>query len=243
MTVRRWAKGLGPEFGGTIGAESETVMGLGAFVVAFAVDPCPARPSQRPKAVVGTAPDGASLGRTGLRGAVIWLGGGIIASSLSWGMNQVAPLFAILAVILLLATLSLLLPAQMARARLCEAKRAELARVRAKIARAKEAALSGGGEAREQTALLPGLLAYEARIESVREFVVVVGRHRAGLEFGSIDERPVHIVVLIAGPREAKMPYLELLAQLSKRLKLEEVRKQIADGTSPEEVVTLLVEG
>jgi hypothetical protein len=112
----------------------------------------------------------ASLGRTGLRGAVVWLGGGIIASSLSWGMNRVAPLVVILAMILLLATLSLLLPAHMARARLCETKRAELSRVRAKIGRAKEAALAGSSEAREQATLLPGLLAYEARIESVREW-------------------------------------------------------------------------
>ena len=87
-----------------------------------------------------------------------------------------------------------------------------------------------------------GIAVPHARIESVSEFVVVVGRHATGLEFGSIDEHPVHIVVLIAGPREAKMPYLELLAQLSKRLKLESVRKQISSDATPEEVVTLLVD-
>jgi len=86
-----------------------------------------------------------------------------------------------------------------------------------------------------------GIAVPHARIDTVREFVVVVGRHAQGLEFGSIDERPVHIIVLIAGPREAKMPYLELLAQLSKRLKLEEVRKQIAGSATPEGVVDLLV--
>ncbi|MDJ0523059.1 MAG: PTS sugar transporter subunit IIA [Planctomycetota bacterium] len=98
-------------------------------------------------------------------------------------------------------------------------------------------------EAKLSTGIGLGIAVPHARIESVSEFVVVVGRHPGGLEFGSIDERPVHIVVLIAGPREAKMPYLELLAQLSKRLKLEDVREKITHGASAEEVVALLVDG
>jgi PTS system nitrogen regulatory IIA component len=96
-------------------------------------------------------------------------------------------------------------------------------------------------EAKLSTGIGLGIAVPHARIDSVREFVVVVGRHPVGIEFGSIDERPVHIVVLIAGPREAKMPYLELLAQLSKRLKLEDVRQKITHGATPEQVVDLLV--
>ena len=87
-----------------------------------------------------------------------------------------------------------------------------------------------------------GIAIPHARIESVSEFVVAVGRQPDGIEFGSIDGKPVHIVVLIAGPQDAQQPYLELLAQLSKRLKLEEVRtKVIGDATTPEEVVELLI--
>ena len=96
-------------------------------------------------------------------------------------------------------------------------------------------------EAKLSTGIGLGIAVPHARIEGVDAFVVVVGRHAAGLEFGSIDGRPVHIVVLIAGPREAKTPYLELLAQLSKRLKLEEVRDEITGGATPAHVVELLV--
>jgi len=96
-------------------------------------------------------------------------------------------------------------------------------------------------ESKLSTGIGLGIAVPHARIDSVEKFVVVVGRHAAGLEFGSIDGRPVHIIVLIAGPREAKTPYLELLAQLSKRLKLEDVRRQITSGASPAEVVALLV--
>jgi len=97
-------------------------------------------------------------------------------------------------------------------------------------------------EAKLSTGIGLGIAVPHARIDGVSSFVVVVGRHATGLEFGSIDDRPVHIVVLIAGPREAKTPYLELLAQLSKRLKLEAVREQVRNGASAEEVVTLLTQ-
>ena len=96
-------------------------------------------------------------------------------------------------------------------------------------------------ESKLSTGIGLGIAVPHARIESVSEFVVVVGRHPDGLEFGSIDGQPVHILVLIAGPREAKTPYLELLAQLSKRLKLEDVRKRVAHGSTPQEVVDLLL--
>lgn len=87
-----------------------------------------------------------------------------------------------------------------------------------------------------------GIAIPHARIASVDAFVVAVGRHAEGLAFESIDSKPVHIVVLIAGPSDAKKPYLELLAQISRRLKLETVRDAILAAPSPEEVVALLTE-
>lgn len=112
-----------------------------------------------------------SIGRMGMRGAVLWLVGGTIASTLTWGMNQIAPLVAILMALLGFATMSLLLPALMVRGTLRDAKLAELQRIRSKIARTREAMLSGNdAAASEQAALTSGLLAYEARIESVREW-------------------------------------------------------------------------
>lgn len=88
-----------------------------------------------------------------------------------------------------------------------------------------------------------GIAIPHARIESVHRFIVAVGRHRAGIEFESIDQRPVHIVVLIAGPKDAQKPYLELLAQLSKRLKIADVRARILAGASRDEVASLLTDG
>lgn len=87
-----------------------------------------------------------------------------------------------------------------------------------------------------------GIAIPHARIASVHDFVVAVGRRPDGIEFGSIDGKPVTIVVLIVGPKDAQKPYLELLAQLSKRLKLEEVRRHVAGDATPEQVVALLTQ-
>lgn len=106
--------------------------------------------------------------RRGLRRAFFWVGGSTIASLLALDVQRLWPLLSVLAGTLLLGTLAFLEPARSVRARLREAKQEELARVRSEIVRGKEAALrsAGGGEA----ARLPGLLAYEARIEAVREW-------------------------------------------------------------------------
>lgn len=100
---------------------------------------------------------------------------------------------------------------------------------------------------REREALLStgiglGIAIPHARIASVERFVVGLGRCAQGVEFGSIDGKPVTIVVLIAGPQDAQKPYLELLAQISKRLKLHEVRQKIIGGATADQVVELLTQ-
>jgi mannitol/fructose-specific phosphotransferase system IIA component (Ntr-type) len=88
-----------------------------------------------------------------------------------------------------------------------------------------------------------GIAIPHAKIPGVSRFVVAVGRHAKGIDFDAIDGRPVHLVVLIAGPQDAQDRYLRLLARLSQRLKQEEVRKKILAAGGPEEIVRLLEGG
>jgi len=105
------------------------------------------------------------FGQQGLRSAFYWAGGSSIASLLAWDLDRVAPLAAILALTLALASYALLEPVHAVRHHILRAKQAELEAVRARIRRAREALLAGG-----EAAGLPGLLAYEARIERVSEW-------------------------------------------------------------------------
>jgi len=85
-----------------------------------------------------------------------------------------------------------------------------------------------------------GIAIPHAKIAGVARFVVAVGRHVAGIDFDAIDAKPVHLVVLIAGPQDAQDRYLRLLARLSGRLKQDEVRKRIMGAPRPEDIVAIL---
>ncbi len=113
----------------------------------------------------------APYAKLGLRQASYWIVGSCIASLLALDLERVWPLFVVLSGTLFLATLALLQPARIIRRRLKQAKHDELVHIRAQIQRAKEAATDpGNNRAGPEAARLPGLLAYESRIEAVREW-------------------------------------------------------------------------
>ncbi len=57
--------------------------------------------------------------------------------------------------------------------------------------------------------------------------VLVLARHAEGVDFDSIDGKPVHIVVLLLVPDSDDRQHLELLAQLARNLQQESFRNQI----------------
>ena len=85
-----------------------------------------------------------------------------------------------------------------------------------------------------------GIAIPHAKIPGVTRFVVAVGRLASGIEFDAIDGRPVHLVVLIAGPQDAQDRYLRLLARLSGRLRQEDVRRRLMAAKGPDEIVAIL---
>jgi mannitol/fructose-specific phosphotransferase system IIA component (Ntr-type) len=72
-----------------------------------------------------------------------------------------------------------------------------------------------------------GVAVPHAKIPEVAEFVVAYGRSREGIDFGSIDDRPVHHVVLIVGPPDRQQRYLQFLATVTLKLKQPELRKAL----------------
>jgi len=72
-----------------------------------------------------------------------------------------------------------------------------------------------------------GVAVPHAKIPEVSEFVVAYGRSKEGVDFGSIDDRPVHHVVLIVGPPDRQQRYLQFLATVTLKLKQPELRKAL----------------
>jgi len=95
-------------------------------------------------------------------------------------------------------------------------------------------------EAVMSTGIGLGIAVPHAKIPGVRDFVLALGRSKAGIDFQSLDGKPVHLVVLIAGPDDRQARYLQILASVTLRLKREEVRRALLDAPGPAEVVAVL---
>ncbi len=112
----------------------------------------------------------APLGRAALRASLLWIGG-VAVGSVSIVLTGGTPAeFAVLGFVLAVATGIFLIPVRGVHRRVLQAKRHELRRLRAEIARDRRAVRALGPDAGEAAQRLPGLLAYETRIESVREW-------------------------------------------------------------------------
>ncbi len=75
-------------------------------------------------------------------------------------------------------------------------------------------------EAVMSTGIGMGLAVPHVRMDSVGELVMAIGISRAGIDdYGSLDDKPVHLVFLIAAPSGAHVEYLRLLSAISSRAK------------------------
>ncbi len=62
------------------------------------------------------------------------------------------------------------------------------------------------------------------------------GRSQRGIEYDSMDNKPVHLVFLIAVPETSNDEHLRILSQLSRKLMHEEVRQKLMTVTTVEEI-------
>ena len=85
-----------------------------------------------------------------------------------------------------------------------------------------------------------GVAVPHAKIPEVSEFVVAYGRSTDGIDFGSIDDRPVHHVVLIVGPPDRQQRYLQFLATVTLKLKQPELRRALEEATSTAKLYEVL---
>lgn len=64
-----------------------------------------------------------------------------------------------------------------------------------------------------------GLAIPHAKLRSIHDFVVGLAIHRPGVSFDSLDEKPVHILVMILGPDSQQEDYLKVLSRVTAFLK------------------------
>lgn len=95
-------------------------------------------------------------------------------------------------------------------------------------------------EAVVSTGIGLGVAVPHAKIPEVADFLLAYGRSREGIDFGSIDDRPVHHVVLIVGPPDRQPRYLQFLASVTLALKQPELRRDLELAPGPDELRRIL---
>lgn len=106
-------------------------------------------------------------------------------------------------------------------------------------------ALAEGIYSRERiisTGIGLGVAIPHAKIGGIKDFFICVSVLKKGVDWDAIDEEPVRIIFLIAGPESQQNQYLQLLARLSLTIKNQAKREALLSAKKPEEIISLFTD-
>jgi PTS system nitrogen regulatory IIA component len=87
-----------------------------------------------------------------------------------------------------------------------------------------------------------GVAIPHAKIGGISEFFICVSVLDQGVDWDAVDEEPVRIIFLIAGPESQQNQYLQLLARLSLTIKNPAKRAAIMNSHGAEELIAQLAQ-
>jgi PTS system nitrogen regulatory IIA component len=82
-----------------------------------------------------------------------------------------------------------------------------------------------------------GIAIPHGKSDLVKKPSVVFGKSKKGVDYNSMDGKPAYIFFLIAVPENSDDLHLKVLAELSRSLMHEEVRKMLEKASTPEDVI------
>jgi nitrogen PTS system EIIA component len=92
------------------------------------------------------------------------------------------------------------------------------------------------------TGIGDGLAIPHGKISSLDEIVVAFGRSKKGVDFDSLDGKPVHIFFLLLAPENSVGQHLKALARISKMLKTANFRQKLIETDSKNDLYKLIIE-
>ncbi|MBC8525879.1 MAG: PTS sugar transporter subunit IIA [Candidatus Cloacimonetes bacterium] len=85
-----------------------------------------------------------------------------------------------------------------------------------------------------------GIAIPHIRDKSVKDFVIAFGRKKSGLEYDSIDNKPVNLIFMIGASDKQDKDYVRVLSKIVLRLKNKEFVKQLLEVQNPEKIYDLI---
>jgi len=85
-----------------------------------------------------------------------------------------------------------------------------------------------------------GIAVPHAKLESVHKIAFAIGISKKGIDFNSIDGKPVHLVVLVAAGERQHKEYLKLLSKIMSVLKNDAIRNEMIEAKSTKDIIEIL---
>ncbi len=92
-------------------------------------------------------------------------------------------------------------------------------------------------ESIESTGIGEGVAIPHARCDSVKELSVVFARSEQGVDFESMDGKPVHLIFMIGAPQDVKKEYLQTIAKIARLLKTKNYKEELLKATTVKEIM------
>lgn len=87
-----------------------------------------------------------------------------------------------------------------------------------------------------------GIAIPHVKLPDIEEFFITIGIHKRGVDWVSLDNKPIHLIFLIAGPESQQEKYLRILARITFVIKNPEKRKEIILCHTKYDVYKILME-
>jgi len=97
-------------------------------------------------------------------------------------------------------------------------------------------------EGTRTTGIGNGLAIPHGKCSAVKDLVMAIGRPAEPLEFGSIDGKPVGIIIFLASPPDKTGPHIQALAQISRLMSDPGFRDALAAARSADDIYRLVAE-
>jgi nitrogen PTS system EIIA component len=97
-------------------------------------------------------------------------------------------------------------------------------------------------EALGSTGIGGGIAIPHGKLTAVTEVILGFGRSRSGVEYDSLDGRPVHIFFLLLTPENSSGSHLKVLAQISKLLKMEHFKQGLKTADTLDDIYDIILE-
>ncbi|MCK4625973.1 MAG: PTS sugar transporter subunit IIA [Phycisphaerae bacterium] len=97
-------------------------------------------------------------------------------------------------------------------------------------------------EKQATTGIGKGVALPHAKIKSIKQAVGAIGRSATGIEFGSLDSKPVYIVILLLSNPDNPDEHLQAMETIFKHVQRDIFRKFLRQSDTPEAIIDLIAE-